>query len=327
MMSSAMVGGGLLLLFFAADFMIRGAVATARRLNISPHVIGLTVIAFGTSAPELLVSVKAAMNGSPGIAIGNVVGSNIANILLMIGTVGILAPFLCKGASLRRDAMALAAATILFVALMMSGHLERPHGIIMVVSLVAFFVYSYWDDRRRGSGEDSLAAKEVEEIDNVPSDLWRSVLYTILGLIGVMIGAELLVEGAIAIAISAGISETVIGITLVAIGTSMPELATTLVAAIRRHSDVALGNIIGSNIFNTLGILGVVAIVQPIPVPPEILSIDLWIMVFVTGVFVAGAVYLKSFGRGIAIVFFIAYCLFISEQFVAFETLSVAVAG
>ncbi|EDP64691.1 K+-dependent Na+/Ca+ exchanger related-protein [alpha proteobacterium BAL199] len=313
MMSAAWIFAGLVLLLLGAEVMIRGAVAMARRAQISPHVIGLTVIAFGTSAPELFVSLKAALHGSPGIAIGNVVGSNIANILLMIGTVGVVTPFVCRGAPLRRDGLMLVLATVLFVAAGIHGVIERWHAVVMLTMLVGYLLYCYREERR--AGPESLHAKEVAEFDQLPTSMWRSIAYTVGGLIAVIAGARLLVDGAIMVARIAGISETVIGITVVAVGTSLPELATTVVAAMRRHSDVALGNIIGSNIFNTLGILGVVALVDPLPIPPEIMSVDLWIMAAVTVTFVALAIRLPAFNRPWAVVFFLTYVLFITNQF------------
>lgn len=313
MMSAALIFAGLVLLLLGAEIMIRGAVALARRLDISPHVIGLTVIAFGTSTPELFVSLKAAMQGSHGIAIGNVVGSNIANILLMIGTVGVITPFVCRGAPLRRDGTVLLLATVLFVLACIHGVIERWHGALMLGLLFAYLFYCYKVERRAGA--ESVHAKEVAEFDQLPTSTWRSVAYTIGGLAAVLLGARLLVDGAIEVARVAGISETVIGITIVAVGTSLPELATTVVAAMRRHSDVALGNIIGSNIFNTLGILGVVSLVQPLPIPAEIMSADLWVMLAVTVVFVGLALRLPAFNRPWAVVFFLAYAMFITNQF------------
>jgi cation:H+ antiporter len=313
MMSATLIFAGLVLLLLGAEIMIRGAVALARRLDISPHVIGLTVIAFGTSTPELFVSLKAAMQGSHGIAIGNVVGSNIANILLMIGTVGVITPFVCRGAPLRRDGTVLLLATLLFVVACIHGVIERWHGALMLGLLFAYLFYCYRVERRAGA--ESVHAKEAAEFDQLPTSAWRSVAYTIGGLAAVLLGARLLVDGAIEVARVAGISETVIGITIVAVGTSLPELATTVVAAMRRHSDVALGNIIGSNIFNTLGILGVVSLVQPLPIPPEIMSADLWVMLAVTVVFVGLALRLPAFNRPWAVMFFLAYALFITNQF------------
>jgi cation:H+ antiporter len=312
--------GGLVLLIFGAEFMIRGAVSVARAAGISPHVIGLTVIAFGTSAPELFVSLKAAYHGSPGIAIGNVIGSNIANILLMIGTVGVICPFTCTGRSLKRDCFVLLAATAVFMGLAGNGVIEFWHGGIMVLCLVGYLLYCYWDERRF-SAASALHAQEADEFETVDGSNLKAWSYTIVGLLAVVLGANFLVTGAIEIAETLGVSETVIGITMVAIGTSMPELATTVVAAIRKHNDVALGNIIGSNIFNTLGILGTVALVKPLPIPPEVLSVDLWVMGAVTLVFVVAVISLRSLGRPLAISFFAVYACYIFSQFYPLNTL------
>jgi cation:H+ antiporter len=308
--------GGLVLLIFGAEFMIRGAVSIAREIGISPHVIGLTVIAFGTSAPELFVSLKATLYGSPGIAIGNVIGSNIGNILLMIGTVGLICPFICTGRSLRRDCFVLFAATLVFIVLAGNSMIEFWHGAIMLFCLAAYLIYSYYDDRRIGP--------EANEFKTVQGTKIKAWAHTVCGLVAVTAGAWLLVNGAIKIAEAMGVSETVIGITMVAIGTSMPELATTLVAAIRRHNDVALGNIIGSNIFNTLGILGTVSMVKPLAIPPEVLSSDLWVMAAVTSIFVIAVVTLRSLGRPLAMSFFAIYACYIYSQFYPLKAILMA---
>jgi cation:H+ antiporter len=325
MMSTFYAVGGLVLLIFGAEFMIRGAVSVAREAGISPHVIGLTVIAFGTSAPELFVSLKAAYHGSPGIAIGNVIGSNIANILLMIGTVGVICPFICVGRSLKRDCFVLLASTVVFIALAGNGIIERWHGAIMLACLASYLIYCYLDERRV-SAASALHAQEADEFETVQGSKLKAWAYTVLGLFAVLMGANFLVTGAIDIAETLGVSETVIGITMVAIGTSMPELATTVVAAIRRHNDVALGNIIGSNIFNTLGILGTVSLVKPLPIPPEVLSVDLWVMGAVTLVFVLAVISLRSLGRPLAIGFFAVYASYICSQFYPLNSL-LAMAG
>jgi cation:H+ antiporter len=312
--------GGLVLLIFGAEFMIRGAVSVARAAGISPHVIGLTVIAFGTSAPELFVSLKAAYHGSPGIAIGNVIGSNIANILLMIGTVGVICPFICTGRSLKRDCFVLLAATVVFIALAGEGMIEFWHGVIMLAGLFGYLSYCYVDERRAGVAA-GLHAQEAEEFETIQGTRLKAWTITIGGLIAVVFGAKLLVTGAIEIAVALGVSETVIGITMVAIGTSMPELATTVVAAIRRHDDVALGNIIGSNIFNTLGILGAVALVRPLAVPREVLTMDLWVMGGVTLVFVLSVISMKAISRPMAVGFFAVYVLYITSQFLPLKAM------
>lgn len=324
MIASLQVVAGLILLFFGAEIMVRGSVAVARAFRISPHMIGLTVIAFGTSSPELFVSLKAALHGSPGIAVGNVVGSNIANILLMIGLVGLVAPFSCSGRGCRRDGSFLLLATAILVALTFAGTIERWHGVGMLGLLVLYLGYCYRDDRK-GDPEESLMAKEAAEFETeLPTA--RATVYCLGGMAGVLLGAHLLVDGAIVMARLLEISEAVIGITMVAIGTSLPELATTIVAAWRKHSDVAIGNIIGSNIFNTLGVLGVVSTVVPLDIPPEITVANIWLMVAVTVAFVLLTLTRKNLGRAVAITFFLAYAAFISSQFGA-PMQAIAVSG
>ena len=311
MTAALLVVAGLALLVAGAEVMIRGAVAVARGAGISPHAIGLTVIAFGTSAPELFVSVEAAMEGSPGIAIGNIVGSNIANILLMVGAAGLLRAFVRSGPPPARDCLVLLGATAAFLALAAAGMAERWHGAAMLAGLAGYLLYCYRAERRDGGGP---RAREAEEAAR-PLAPGRAWLYTLGGLVAVVVGARLLVDGAIEIAQVLGVSETVIGITMVALGTSMPELATTAVAAARGHGDVALGNIIGSNIMNTLGILGAVAAIQPLPIPPDLLSSDLWVMAGATLAFVVAVLAARRLGRPLAISFLAVYAAYIAQQF------------
>lgn len=300
---------GLGLLILGAEIMIRGSVSLARRFCISPHVIGLTIIAFGTSAPELFVSLKAAWIGSPGIAIGNVVGSNVANILLMIGAVGIVAPMASGGRHLKRDGIALLLATAVFMALAANGTIDRWQGIIMVSVLFGYLFYCYREDKNHnGDNAD-------EDIPDITDSIWKAALLTLMGIAGVLFGARFLVDGAIAVARDYGISESVIGITLVAVGTSLPELATTIVATIRNQGAVALGNIIGSNIFNTVGIMGTVSIVHKLEIPDDILGPDIWIMCGTTVLFVVLALKIKEFNRFISAAFLLSYVSFITLQF------------
>ncbi|WP_409197424.1 calcium/sodium antiporter [Jannaschia sp. M317] len=267
------VGVGLVILIFAGDALVKGAVNLALRLGLPALVVSLTVVAFGTSAPELLVSVQAILEDAPGLALGNVVGSNIANVLMVLGVPALIATLHTGACETRRDYLYMLGATALFVAFCFTGQLVWWHGIVLLTALVAILAATFLGSR----GEDV----EVEGADTgLPG--WKLAAYLILGIIGLPLGADLLVEGATEIARDFGVSETVIGLTLVAIGTSLPELATTVMAAIRRHADVALGNVIGSNLFNLLGIMGVAVLVGPIPVDPAFLRTDLWIMVAAT---------------------------------------------
>lgn len=268
-----MVALGLVILIAAGDTLVKGAVNLALRLGIPALVVSLTVVAFGTSAPELLVSVQAILDGAPGLALGNVVGSNTANVLLVLGIPALIAVMRTAGHDTRRDYLYMLGATGLFIALCLTGTLVWWHGILLLVALAAILVATFMGSR----------GQEVE-VEGAEPGLSGSkmAIYLVLGLIGLPLGANLLVEGSTAIARAYGVSETVIGLTLVAIGTSLPELATTVMAAIRRHADVALGNVIGSNLFNLLGIMGVAVLVGPVPVDPSFLTKDLWVMLAAT---------------------------------------------
>lgn len=271
------VAVGLVILLFAGDALVKGAVNLALRLGLPALVVSLTVVAFGTSAPELLVSVKAIVDGVPGLALGNVVGSNTANVLLVLGVPALITTLHTSHCETRRDFLYMGAATLLFIAFCLTGRIVWWHGIILLTVLIGILSATFLSSR----GEEV----EVEGAEpGLPG--WKLSMFLILGLIGLPLGAGLLVDGATSIARAYGVSETVIGLTLVAIGTSLPELATTVMAAIRRHADVALGNVIGSNMFNLLGIIGVAVLVGPIPVDPMFLRLDLWIMAGATAMLV-----------------------------------------
>ena len=272
-----MVAGGLIVLLVGGDILVRGAVALAQRLGVTPLIIGLTVVGFGTSAPELMVCVSAALDGAPDLAIGNVVGSNIANVLLVLGLPALIYPIACNAAGLRRDTSLMLLVSAGFVALCLTGMIGRVDGIVMVTLLFAFLVWSYVNAMRGDGGADAIA-EEIQDLAGKSRSLAVSFALVLAGIVGLIGGAKLLVEGAVQIARAAGLSEAVIGLTLVAIGTSLPELATSLVAAVRRQGDVAIGNVVGSNLFNLLGIMGVTAIVKPVPVPMSFQTLDVWVM-------------------------------------------------
>ena len=248
--------GGLVILLLGGDFLVRGAVALARRLGVSPLVIGLTVVAFGTSAPELIVSIEAALNGVPGLAIGNVVGSNVANVFLVLGAPALLFPIVCQAPSLNRDVVVMIAASMLFVTFCWTGTLVAWQGAILVAVLLAFLINSYVSERDDGQGH----AEYGEEFDGVgafPQSVLVFLGLIVVGLAGLLFGSHILINGAVGAARAWGVSETVIGLTLVALGTSLPELATTIVAAVRKHGGIAVGNVVGSNMFNILGVMGI----------------------------------------------------------------------
>jgi len=282
MMPWLLSAAGLVLLFAGGEMLVRGAAALARRLGVPPLLIGLTVVGFGTSAPELLVSLEAALRAQPDLAMGNVVGSNIANILLILGASALLHPILVPATGIRRDALAVLAATLLLPVLALTGTIDAWQGGAMVALLAGYIVWSYRVDIQARNGGAELHLHEAEELGTTPLPAWRSLLHLALGLAGVLLGARLLVSGAVDLARAMGVSEAVIGLTLVAVGTSLPELATSMMAALRGHNDVALGNVLGSNLFNILGILGVTAVVVPLPFNPRLLALDLWVMLAAT---------------------------------------------
>ncbi|MGF1474843.1 MAG: calcium/sodium antiporter [Geminicoccaceae bacterium] len=266
---SILAGFGMLVL--GGDGLVRGAVAIARHFHLSPLLIGLTLVGFGTSMPELLTSVQAALLGSPGIAVGNVVGSNIANVLLIMGAAVAIRPMITGRDSLVRDGGVMLAATFFAIALFWWGEIGRPAGGLLVIGLLAYIAGTYLLERKRGAGEEAVHQEK-------PIALAWALHLTVGALGATLLGANLLVTGAIELAQSAGISETIIGLTLIAVGTSLPELVTGVMAALRGHSDVALGNVIGSNINNILGILGVTALVKPIFVPADLAAVDVAVM-------------------------------------------------
>lgn len=304
------IAAGLVLLVIGAELLVRGSVTLARRFGVSSLLIGLTLVGFGTSTPELVASVTAALRGSPGIAVGNVVGSNICNVLLILGVSALIYPLATTRRAFVRDGPVLLAISGLLVAAAWYGHLSRPVGGTFVALLVAYLVYTYRTERATPDAGAALHAAEAEQIPSIGL-AWPIAAIMALGGIGVLIaGAGLLVEGAIVVARDFGISETIIGLTVVAIGTSLPELATSAVAAMRREADVAIGNVIGSNIYNVLGILGVTALVEPIAVPAEIMVVDIWVMLaaaIVLVVFALSGLRINRWEGGLLLAGYVAY--------------------
>jgi len=268
----------LLLLLLAGDALVKGAVNLSLRLGVPALIVSLTVVAFGTSAPELLISVQASLDNAPGIALGNVVGSNTANILLVLGLPAILATMRMDECETRKSYVQMVLASVLFIALCLNGELTWTSGVVLLIALFTMLAYAFLEAQKHRRACN--VAEEEEDIEGADPDMpWLKVVLLLgLGLVGLPIGAGLLVDASVNIARDFGISETAIGLTLVAIGTSLPELATTLMAAVRRQADVALGNVIGSNMFNLLGIMGVASLIHPIPVDPSFIEFDFWIM-------------------------------------------------
>lgn len=274
---------GLVLLTVGGEALVRGALAAARRMGVSPLLAGLVIVGFGTSAPELVVSLQAAVKGTPEIAVGNVIGSNIANILLILGISAVIMPLVTHIQSLRRDGLTMLFATLLFMGLASFGGLARWEGALMVAVLAVYLVWAYRTEREDSSSpEAELHKAESEEIEVVPMSVPMTLLATVGGLAMLIYGADRFLLGAIGLGQTLGVPEAIIGLTVVAVGTSLPELAVSIVAAVRKHADVAVGNIIGSCIFNLLSILGIAALVTPLPLTGRLFSIDQFVMLAAT---------------------------------------------
>ncbi len=275
-----MAGGGLLLLLGGGEVLLRGAVALASRLGLSPMLIGLTVVAAGTSMPELVVAVSSGLAGVPDLGVGNAVGSNIANILLILGAAAVFWPVATRPHHILRDGVAVLTATALFLLFALIGPVGRVEGLIMLAVLTAYMVFSYVSDRRAQAAANSADAEAEGALEkSVPAQgLAASVLLVAAGVGALVAGSQLLIDGAVDIARAIGVSEAVIGLTMIAIGTSLPELTTAVIAGLRHHSEIALGNVLGSNMFNILAILAALALVTPFRVAPEILRFDIWVM-------------------------------------------------
>jgi cation:H+ antiporter len=273
---------GLVTLLLAGDFLVRGAVNLALRLGISALLVSLTVVAFGTSAPELLIVLSAMVDDASGLAMGNVIGSNTANILLVLGLPALIAGLRTDDFFPRKSFLLMILATVLFIGLAFLAPFTWWHGSILLAVLLGIL----WDQGRSAQRDRqaaktaALAAVDEDGLEGVDPTMpgWRIGLYLLFGLVGLPVGARVLVVNAEMIAKDYGVPETAIGLTLIAVGTSLPELATTTIAAVRRQGDVALGNVIGSNMFNLLAIIGIAAFVAPIPVDAALLRFDLWIM-------------------------------------------------
>ena len=275
-----LIVAGLTLLIWGADRFVHGASATARNMGVAPLLIGLTIVAFATSAPEILVSAVAASQGEPGLAFGNAIGSNIVNIGLVLGVTALIRPIPLESATLRREMPALLAVSLLTVSLFLDTRLSRPDGIVMLTGLAIVMIWFVRIGIRSAENDPIKMDYEAE----IPKDVSTrtAVIWIVIGLVVLLIGAEWLVSGSIGVAQSLGVSEVVIGITIVAFGTSVPELAVSLVSALRGEYGLAIGNIVGSNIFNLLAVIGIAATVHPATVAPSVLSLHIFVMVAFT---------------------------------------------
>ena len=298
---------GFVLLLAGGEFLVRGAAALALRLGLSHLVVGIIIVGFGTSVPELVASIQAALAGAPGIAMGNVVGSNIANILLILGVGAIIYPILCSQAAVFRDGLVMVLAAVLLGVACYPGVLSQQWGLVFIALLIGYLGYLLYSDRRNNGKE----AAPQDDVPQASSSIWLDILLVVGGTVAVVLGGKLLVDNAIIVAKSFEVSDEVVGLTLVAIGTSLPELATSIIAAVRKHSDIALGNVLGSNIYNILGIAGITAVISPIPVSDEMLKVNIAVMIGVSMVLVFIALVVKRFGKRVGFAFLAAYAAFI----------------
>lgn len=261
---------GLITLILGGEVLVKGAVNLAFRYRVSTLVVGMTVVSFGTSMPELLVSVKAALSGHPDISIGNVVGSNIANLALVLGLTAIIWPIVVDRNSIRFDWPMMMFSTVLLYIFMLDHNLVWYEGAILFAILIAFTVFLIWKSRKDTKG------KEEDEDHGVPGSIYKDLMFILFGCVGLAMGAEWLVDGAVEVARGFGVSDLVISVTIVAFGTSAPELITSLLAAFRQQSDISVGNLIGSNVFNINAILGITSMITSVPINKDVMNFDIY---------------------------------------------------
>ena len=316
-------GLGLIILLMAGDALVKGAVNLSLRVGIPALIVSLTIVALGTSAPELLIAINAVLENKPGLALGNVVGSNTANILLVLGVPALLAGLHTSACNTRKTYMFMIAATVLFIGLAFRGVFDRLAAVVLL-GVLAFILmdalrdaHNYRCACKKEQDEDSddqKGQKAEEDVEGADPDMpwWQIIVFLVLGMIGLPLGADLLVDNASIIARDYGVSDSVIGLTLVALGTSLPELATTVMAALRRQAEVALGNVIGSNMFNLLAIIGIAALIGPIPVDAAFLRFDLWVMLGASLLIIPFVFFRIDIGRIWGIILFTLYVMYIS---------------
>jgi len=304
---------GLVVLVTGGDILVRGSVAIAERLSIPPLIIGLTIVSLGTSAPELFISVQAALEGSGGLAIGNVVGSNIANVLLVLGVPALIKANPCSERGISRNIMVMGSITIIFMAMLTKGNLGMVDGIILLV-LLAFFLWDQYTSTRKRRPED--VHDYHDDVPELPSNLFISIILLLGGIALLPVGAWLTVDAAQSIARSLGVSDEIIGLTIVAIGTSLPELAASLMAVMRNNSSVAIGNVVGSNIFNIAAIMGVTTVITTVDVGTHLVYVDMWVMLGATVWLGWLAYYKKIISRMTGVAMTASYIIYLGAAFI-----------
>jgi len=304
---------GVILLLVAGDILVRGAAALAHKWGVPSLIVGLTIVAFGTSAPELIVSVQAVLTGSSELAIGNVIGSNIANILLVLGLPALIMALPTNVAGVGRNTAVVLLATITLMVLMF---IHRPlvmwQGAILFSGIILYLIWMF-GLARSGAKDPALAEmSDMASMEGMPKSYFTMILFTLLGIIGLAFGGDLIVKNATFIAEGFNVSEALIGLTIVAIGTSLPELATVIVASWRGHTEVAIGNVLGSNIFNIFAVMGAASIVGPVSIPPKFMVFDIWVMLAATLALTVFILRRTPIKRKTGIVLLLAYCLYMA---------------
>lgn len=317
-MDYALAALGFVLLIGGAESLVRGATTVAEKCGVSTFLIGLTLVAFGTSLPELAASIQAAVIGAPDLAIGNIVGSNIANTLLILGAAAMVTPLAMPSHILKRDGGFVLICSLVFFAIALTMELDQSVGLAFLLVLVCYLFYAHRQDKfqyhleaTNSAPDASLSAANTSFDAKINRSLAWPVILSVVGLIALIFGGRLLVDSASNIARLWGVSDAVIGLTMLAIGTSFPELVTTMFAAFRKHTEMALGNILGSNIYNLLGIGGVMGLISPSRVPQEIVQFDIFVMIFSVVALLVCAFFSNRFTRGMGLVFLSAYAVYL----------------
>ena len=303
---------GIVFLIIAGDWMVRGAAALARHWGVPALIVGLTIVAFGTSAPELVVGVQAVMQGAGELAAGNVIGSNIANVLLALGLPALIMAIPTNMTGVARNTFICLFATVLFIALaFINNPLAMWQGGILFMGIIVYLLYMF---RLSKAGIHDPILDEMTEIeegeDGLPTKVWVSFAYVIIGIAGLVIGGKLIVDNSVLIAARMGISETIIGLTIVAIGTSLPEIATVVVASYRGHSEVAIGNVLGSNVFNLFAVMGATALTGPVPIERQLLTFDVWVMLASSTALLIFVLTRQPIGKKTGAIFLVGYALY-----------------
>lgn len=301
--------GGFVLLFLAGELLVRGASNLAEKLGVQPLVIGIVIVGFGTSVPELATSVRAALQDAPGIAIGNIVGSNMANMLLILGAGAVVYPIATKRSHLFRDGGFGAVGAIVLGLAAWFGGLNRLMGVVLVLMLAGYLWFLLHDDRKQRRASDHENQRKPVGLFSFP--VLVDALILLSGIVGVLLGGKLLVEGAIELAEVYNIDESIVGLTVVALGTSLPELATSIIAALKRETDLAVGNVLGSNIYNIFGIGGITATITPVPINAQMASVDIPLLIVLSIVLIGIVIWQHGITRLTGVAFLIGYCAYV----------------